>query len=113
LTGTVLAKLDDIPDGGSAAQVAEIDGERLGLMAIRSGVRVFVYINSCPHIGAPLDFTPGQFLNREGTHILCTNHGALFRIGDGHCVSGPCAGDNLRPIPVEVRGPDIVLIGDG
>jgi len=111
LNGNVLANLDDIPDGGSTALVAEIDGERLGLMAIRSGTRVFIYVNSCPHIGAPLDFKPGQFLNREGTHILCTNHGALFRIGDGHCVSGPCVGDSLRSIPVEVRGGEIILAG--
>jgi len=70
LSGTVLAKLEDIPDGGSTALVAEIDGERLGLIAIRSGRRVFIYVNSCPHIGAPLDFKPDQFFNREGTHIL-------------------------------------------
>lgn len=110
MSGPVLARLDDVPDGGSAGLVAEIGGERLGLMAIRAGERVFVYVNSCPHIGAPLDFRPGQFLNREGTHILCTNHGALFRIGDGHCVSGPCTGDSLRAIPVEVRGGDIVAL---
>ncbi len=67
-------------------------------MAIRRDDKVFTYINSCPHIGAPLDFKPGQFLDLAREHILCSSHGALFRIEDGYCISGPCAGKNLKPV---------------
>ena len=99
----MLCRLDDIPDGGSNGFVLERGGRRLGVMAIRKGGRVFVYVNSCPHTRAPLDFRPGQFLNLEETLILCTNHGALFRIADGTCVSGPCAGDRLEAIEAVVE----------
>ena len=30
-------------------------------------------------------------------------HGAVFRLGDGVCTAGPCAGERLTPWPVAVR----------
>ena len=96
-----LCALADIPDGGSLR--IEAAGMGRGCLAVRRGGRVFVYVNRCPHIGAPLDFRPGQFLNLEKTHILCANHGALFNIRDGCCVAGPCAGERLQAVAVEVR----------
>jgi nitrite reductase/ring-hydroxylating ferredoxin subunit len=90
-----LCALADIPDGGS---------ERIGgYLAVRREESVFVYVNRCPHIGAPLDFRPGQFLNLDKTHIMCSLHGALFNIDDGLCVYGPCAGDSLEAVATEVR----------
>lgn len=108
-SGHSLCRLDEIPDGGSTGVVAETPQGRLGLMLIRRGETVHAYVNSCPHIGSPLDFQPGQFLNVERTLILCSTHGALFRIEDGYCVSGPCAGDSLTPVAVEVQGGDVRL----
>ncbi|HEY9164358.1 MAG TPA: Rieske (2Fe-2S) protein [Magnetovibrio sp.] len=98
-----LCQLDDIPDGDSIGMVAELDGLRTGLILVRQGGEVFIYINSCPHIGAPLDFEPGRFLNLERDLIQCAMHGALFRINDGHCVQGPCTGRHLTPVSCEVR----------
>jgi nitrite reductase/ring-hydroxylating ferredoxin subunit len=95
---SVLCRLEDIPEEGSAGFVVETHGRRQAVLAVRRGAGVFAYVNSCPHIGAPLDYMPGKFLNLEKTHILCANHGALFRISDGYCVSGPCAGKTLSPI---------------
>ena len=71
-------------------------------MAIRQGDTVFAYVNSCPHVGTPLDMWPGRFLTRDGEYILCATHGALFRIEDGHCVAGPCVGRGLTPIDTRV-----------
>ncbi len=96
-----LCALADIPDGGSAG--IEADGLGRSYLALRRGASVFVYVNRCPHIGAPLDFRPGQFLNLEKTHILCSLHWALFNIEDGLCVAGPCAGDRLQAVATEVR----------
>lgn len=97
-----LCRLDSIADGGSAAFEPEINGYPRRLMAIRRGGRVLVYANACPHLGLPLDIVPGRFLDAAGTHILCTNHGALFRITDGVCVKGPCVGAALTAVPAEV-----------
>lgn len=97
-----LCRLEDIPDGASKGFAAAA-GAFTGLMAVRQGDAVFVYVNSCPHIGTPLDWTPGRFLSRDGRTIVCATHGAHFRISDGVCITGPCVGDSLEAVPAEIR----------
>ncbi|MCG8508251.1 MAG: Rieske (2Fe-2S) protein [Rhodospirillales bacterium] len=99
----MLCCLDDIEDGGSQRFTAEICGQPTAVLVVRQADRAFAYVNSCPHIGAPLDFLPGKFLNAQGTHIQCANHGALFRIEDGLCVSGPCMGASLTAVKTVVE----------
>ena len=105
-----LCALDDIPDGGSIGAKGMVDGEEKALTVVRQGDEVFVYVNSCPHIGAPLDFAPGQFLDLTRTHIICSNHAALFRIEDGFCIRGPCHGRSLEPVPAAVENGIVHLI---
>ena len=109
MTTNRLCALSDIEDGDSGAIFANHDGRLQGFIVVRQGDQAFVYINSCPHIGAPLDFTPGQFLTSEKDYILCSSHGALFRIEDGHCVSGPCAEQKLTAVAIEIRKREIYL----
>ena len=104
-----LCRLDDIDDGHSIGLIAEVRGERTALILVRQGNDVYAYTNVCPHIGAPLDFTPGQFLNAERDLIQCAMHGALFRIHDGHCVQGPCTGKGLNPVAVRVESNNIYI----
>jgi len=104
-----LCRLDDIDDGDSTALLANIKGERTSLIAVRSGGTLSLYVNSCPHILAPLDFIPGQFLTPEKDMIICSSHGALFRIEDGECVHGPCIGKHLTPISYSIKDGDIWL----
>jgi len=54
------------------------------------------YKNSCPHTGAPLNWTPDQFLTRAGLYIQCSIHGAMFKIETGECFAGPCSGKFLK-----------------
>jgi len=56
------------------------------------------YRNSCPHTGAPLNWTPDQFLTRSGRYIQCSIHGAMFLTETGECISGPCGGRFLKPL---------------
>jgi len=104
-----LCALDDIANGTSAGFIAEFGDKRIAVLAVRQGDAVFVYENNCPHIGSPLDFQPGQFLNVERTHIMCSTHGALFEINDGRCISGPCEGDQLTSLDASVRDGNIYV----
>jgi nitrite reductase/ring-hydroxylating ferredoxin subunit len=105
-----LCRVDDIPNG-EARGFAAAPGGFVGLFAVRWGDAVHVYVNSCPHVGVPLDWAPDRFLNGRGDHILCSTHGAEFRIHDGLCVFGPCIGDHLEAVEVELRD-GLVLVPD-
>ncbi len=71
----------------------------------------FAYRNSCPHTGSPLDWVEHQFLDMEGALIQCAVHDARFLIDTGECVAGPCPGESLEPLPIELRGDNIYLVG--
>ncbi len=109
MSSTRLCALDDIENTESAGMEAEIDGRPHPLILVRRGETVYAYINSCPHIGAPLDFKPGWFLTLDKSMINCANHGAHFRIEDGLCVAGPCVGKSLKPVPVIVKDGGVFL----
>ncbi len=97
-----LCRVDDIEDPGAKGfSLPDIGGER-EIFVVRTGERVNAYVNSCPHIGTPLEFRPDQFLTRDRNEILCSTHGARFEIATGHCVAGPCRGQSLRRVPVKV-----------
>lgn len=74
------------------------------LVATAAGPRAFE--NLCPHVPIPLDRGEGDLLSEDGRLLACQTHGALFTKETGSCVSGPCAGEALRRIP-------IVRSGDG
>lgn len=93
-----LCALSDIPDGG-ARGFGPAPGGFTGLFAVRRGATVVVYVNACPHLGVSLDWAPDRFLTADGTRIICSTHGAEFRIEDGYCLRGPCTGDRLTAVP--------------
>lgn len=106
--GTVLCALADLADPGAKGFMNR-EGDRLFLgFVVRKGSEVFGYVDRCPHAGMPMAPMPDRYLTREGDLILCGSHGALFRIGDGYCVGGPCAGLRLWSWPVRVEGDAVI-----
>ena len=97
-----LCRLTDIPDGGAKGFRAP-PGGCIGLFAVRKGEQVCVYLNACPHLGVPLDWAPNRFLSQDGTRLICAMHGAEFRIGDGVCIAGPCLGDRLEGVMIQIK----------
>jgi nitrite reductase/ring-hydroxylating ferredoxin subunit len=73
-----------------------------GFVVLYQG-QVRAYLNSCPHAGLPLNFQPDSFFAPQGELLQCTAHGALFAPLSGDCVAGPCVGQTLRPLAIEVR----------
>ena len=61
------------------------------------------FLNSCPHRGVRLDWTPGIFFELDGPRLQCATHGALFEPTSGDCVAGPCVGKRLVPVAVYER----------
>ena len=104
-----LCAVDDIPEQGSNGFLVETKEGRLGTLVVRKEAKIFVYINSCPHIGTPLDIKAGQFLTLDKKRIICSPHGALFRIDDGYCISGPCAGSSLIALSAMIHDGEIFI----
>ena len=98
-----LSALNDIADGGFAEVEATIDGDAESLVLYRVGDEVRAWLNVCPHAGRRLDWAPGQFLKSKDGHLVCAAHGASFELDRGDCVAGPCRGDALRAVQVQVR----------
>lgn len=108
----VLCRLEEIEDGEGRGFIFGASAEAIDIFVVRSGEKVYGYVNSCPHAGTPLDWQPDRFLNAEGSRLMCHTHGALFRIEDGYCETGPCAGDSLTPVKIAVVDDGrVVLIG--
>ncbi|BFM18292.1 Rieske (2Fe-2S) protein [Maricurvus nonylphenolicus] len=82
------------------------------LFAVRQQDNVYVYRNSCPHLGIQLEWLPDRFLDVEGELIQCSTHGALFTIDEGLCISGPCSGQSLQAVDHEVRDQEIYVALD-
>ncbi len=103
-----VCRLDEIPDGAARGFTLHGgDGPR-DILVARAGAAVCAYVNSCPHTGAPLDWTPDRFMAPDGVHLMCATHGALFRVADGYCIAGPCAGRSLAPVPVALVAGTVV-----
>ncbi len=101
-----LCSIEEIEDNSSKG----FQLEQGALFVVKKYDQVYVYSNSCPHIGIPLEFQPDEFLDQDKEYIMCANHGALFEIENGNCVAGPCAGQSLKAIPFEVRDNKIYLL---
>lgn len=71
------------------------------------GVRA--YVNRCPHMYSTLETFPDRFLDEAREHLVCSTHGARFRMQDGYCVSGPCEGYRLEPVAIRLEGSSILL----
>jgi len=69
---------------------------------IRFNGSLRAYRNSCPHMGSPLDWLPGQFFSEDGNELVCHTHDARFNPADGACISGPCP-NGLSELPFRIK----------
>lgn len=100
-----LCALADIPEDGSKG--FQLSGRKL--FAVKRQGTVYLYQNACPHLGIALEWVEDQFLDSSRSMIQCANHGALFVIESGKCVSGPCAGQRLKTVTYGLRDDAIYI----
>lgn len=108
--GVPLVALAQIADGGFAEVEAVVDGVPESLLLYRDGDTARAWLNVCPHAGRRLDWAPGQFLKSKDGLLVCAAHGASFELAAGQCVAGPCRGEALRAVAVEVRAGMVMLL---
>ncbi|AWH30271.1 Rieske (2Fe-2S) protein [Stenotrophomonas sp. YAU14A_MKIMI4_1] len=104
-----LIVLEALADGAFVEVEALVDGDAESVVLYRDGSQVRAFLNICPHAGRRLDWAPGQFLKSREGHLVCAAHGASFALDSGDCVAGPCKGDRLRAVQVDVRDGQVYL----
>jgi nitrite reductase/ring-hydroxylating ferredoxin subunit len=98
-----LCRLDDLPDGGSRGFDPAGTGQDT-VLVVRRGDAVHGWRDACPHHGGtPLAWRKDAYLNAARDRIVCAAHGAQFDIGTGICTLGPCLGQRLQPVELDVR----------
>lgn len=104
-----LCRRDDIADNRCKEfSLDEIDPP-LELFLVHRNRHIYAYHNRCPHTGINLNWQPDQFMDITDHFLQCSTHGALFRVDDGHCVRGPCAGASLQALTLCFVNNDIYL----
>ncbi len=101
--------LDSIVDGGLVEVQECIDGNPESMIVHRDGDCARAWLNVCPHAGRRLDWAPGKFLKSKDGLLVCAVHGASFELTHGECVAGPCRGDRLREVAVEIKDGNVIL----
>ncbi|WP_422026514.1 Rieske (2Fe-2S) protein [Pyruvatibacter mobilis] len=109
--GTRLCALDEIREPGARGFLFGEGTARFDMFIVRQGDEVVGYVNECPHAFTPLETWADKFLTLAEDEIICSTHGALFRIEDGLCTSGPCTGKRLIPVPVAVKDGMVIISG--
>jgi len=105
-----LLRLEAIEPDSLHEVEAVLDGDAESLIVHRDAAgAVRAWLNVCPHAGRRLDWAPGRFLRGKDGLLVCAVHGASFELRHGECVAGPCRGEALREVAMEVRDGAVFL----
>jgi len=99
-----IAPLTEISPDGLRFTYKDGPFDEEGILLKLADGQVRAYKNECRHLPMRLDDRePRDFWDPNKTHLVCNSHGARYRPADGLCVSGPCEGSHLRPLPIVVE----------
>jgi len=107
-----LCCVHDIEEEESKEFIVKNDDKDQSVLVVKKDGLLSIFLNNCPHLGVPMNLEPDRFLDVEKNFIMCSTHGALFKIDDGECVHGPCVGQTLTPVPHELRGEEVFIAKD-
>lgn len=96
-TLTRLCAISELQEGSALGFAA------LGMFVVRHAGQVRGWRDACPHYGdTRLAWRKDAYLNADGSRIVCAAHGAQFALDSGLCTLGPCLGQSLTAVPVQV-----------
>lgn len=105
-----IGKTSDIAQG-QAKGFDPMHSGKDSMFVVRKGEQLFAYVDICPHYGTTsLPWKRHKYLDSAAGYLVCAAHGALFEIETGLCVQGPCLGQKLDEIPLEVSCQKDILL---
>jgi nitrite reductase/ring-hydroxylating ferredoxin subunit len=109
LGGRVIARADELAPGSVKKFWLICRQYRIDGFLINDSGKFYAYVNRCRHMTTPLDFIRDQFFSEDRRYLMCYTHGALYEPSTGLCVGGPCKGESLYRLPVEVEQGEILV----
>lgn len=88
----------------------QMDQKLVSIMLKKEDSGYLAYENLCPHQGRRLDYIQGEFLLDDDAQIICPAHGAVFAPQSGECMSGPCKGQSLKPVELQIENDEVFAI---
>jgi len=107
---SVLCSLQDLDATGAKGVTLGQPPHVEEFVVVQTPDGVRAYVNRCPHMFSTLETFPDRFLDETREHLVCSTHGARFRVTDGYCVSGPCKDYSLRSVAIELSGDEVRLV---
>ncbi len=102
----MICKLDEIknisPDTWHEFSL-QLDSGLTSILLMLTGDKYQGFKNLCPHQGRRMDYSLVKFLTTPQGNIVCPAHGAEFKPDSGLCVNGPCLGESLQEVHIEVN----------
>lgn len=103
--GTRICAVDEVPVGGTRAFV--VPGTSLPGIVVRPDEQTFrAFEQKCTHLSCAVFYSPDR------GQIVCPCHNGAFDARTGRVLQGPPP-RALRQFRLEVRGGDVVLVGEG
>lgn len=97
-----LCRADDLLEG-EARGFDPWGAGRDTMLVVRHEGQLYGWRDACPHFGdTPLPWRKDAYLDAARTRIVCAAHGAQFDIATGVCTLGPCLGQALRPVALQI-----------
>jgi len=107
--GRVVARVDEVQPGAIKKFWLICQKYRLDAILINDQGNYYAYVNRCRHMPTPLDFVRDEFYSDDRRYLQCYTHGALYEFASGLCVSGPCKGESLYRLPVQVDHGEVLV----
>ncbi len=104
----VVARPGEIQPGETRKFFLRCHGREEECFVVNHGGSLYAYVDRCCHVPMSLDWIENQFLTEDKQFIQCATHGACYLPDSGECVSGPPFGKFLTPVPLTIRGDEVI-----
>jgi len=104
-----VARVEEVPHGSSKKFTLICEGRQIEGFVVNYQGGFYAYRNRCCHLPMPMDWFENQFLSEDGRYIICATHGAAYDPATGECVAGPCRGEYLERLPLQILNGTIFI----
>jgi nitrite reductase/ring-hydroxylating ferredoxin subunit len=107
----MVARVGDLQPGETKKFFLLCGGREEECLVVNHRGTLYAYVNRCCHVPMTMDWIENQFMTEDKEFIQCATHGACYQPDTGECVAGPPLGKFLIPIPLTIRGEDVLAQG--